>query len=249
MGWWIALAILVGLAILPLGVSVKYNADGVYLAVIAGPIRIKILPAKKKDKKPKKEKKSKKAKKAEPAPVAEEPKADPQPAPEPAPAPREAKPQTPQEKYPNLEKKPAVHKKLPTHTPDPEEKGGSWTDFLSLIPVVLDFLSDFRRKLRVNRLEMKLILAADDPCDLAVNYGKAWAALGNLWPLLERAFVLKKRDVEVECDFTTSKTLVTARMDLTITLGRMLAAVCKFALRALKEYLNIMKKRKGGAST
>ena len=249
MGWWIALAILVGLAILPLGVSVKYNADGVYLAVIAGPIRIKILPAKKKDKKPKTEKKPKKAKKAEPAPVAEEPKADPQPAPEPAPAPREAKPQTPQEKYPNLEKKPAVHKKLPTHTPDPEEKGGSWTDFLSLIPVVLDFLSDFRRKLRVNRLEMKLILAADDPCDLAVNYGKAWAALGNLWPLLERAFVLKKRDVEVECDFTTSKTLVTARMDLTITLGRMLAAVCKFALRALKEYLNIMKKRKGGAST
>ena len=257
MGWWIALAILVGLAILPLGVSVKYNADGVYLAVIAGPIRIKILPAKKKDKKPKKEKKTKKNKKtktAEPASVAEEPKAEPQLAPEPAPAPKPAAPaeppqQTPQEKYPDLEKKPAVHKKLPTHTPAPEEKGGSWTDFLSLIPVVLDFLSDFRRKLRVNRLEMKLILAADDPCDLAINYGRAWVALGNLWPMLERAFVIQKRDVEVECDFTTSKTLVTARMDLTITLGRMLAAVCKFALRALKEYLNIMKKRKGGAST
>ena len=254
MGWWIALAILVGLAILPLGVSVKYNADGVLLAVIAGPIRIKILPAKKKDKKPKKEKKPKKNKKTEPAPVAEEPKPDPQPAPEPAPAPKPVAPaeppqQTPQEKYPDLEKKPVVHKKLPTHTPDPEEKGGSWTDFLSLIPVVLDFLNDFRRKLRVNRLEMKLILAADDPCDLAINYGRAWAALGNLWPMLERVFVIQKRDVEVECDFTASKTLVTARMDLTITLGRMLAAVCKFALRALKEYLNIMKKRKGGAST
>ena len=35
MGWWITLAILVGLAILPLGVSVKYNADGVWLAVPA----------------------------------------------------------------------------------------------------------------------------------------------------------------------------------------------------------------------
>ena len=254
MGWWIALAILVGLAILPLGVSVKYNADGVYLAVIAGPIRIKILPAKKKDKKPKKEKKPKKTKKAEPAPVAEEAKPEPQPAQESAPASKPAAPaeppqQTPQEKYPELEKKPEIHKKLPTHTPDPEEKGGSWKDFLSLIPVVLDFLGDFRRKLRVNRLEMKLILAADDPCDLAINYGRAWAALGNLWPMLERVFVIKKRDVEVACDFTASKTLVTARMDLTITLGRMLAAVCKFALRALKEYLNIMKKRKGGAST
>ena len=52
MGWWIALAIVVGLAILPLGVSVKYNADGVWLAIVAGPVRIKILPAKKKEKKP-----------------------------------------------------------------------------------------------------------------------------------------------------------------------------------------------------
>ena len=250
MGWWIALAILVGLAILPLGVSVKYNADGVYLAVIAGPIRLKILPARKKDKKPKKEKEPKWAKKADPVPVTEVPKPESQPAPAPKPAaPAERPRQTPQEKYPNLEKKPAVHKKLPTHISDPEEKGGSWKEFLSLIPVVLDSLRDFRRKLRVNRLEMKLILAADDPCDLAINYGKAWAALGNLWPMLERVFVIQKRDVEVECDFTASKTLVTARMDLTITLGRMLAAVCKFALRALKEYLNIMKKRKGGAST
>ena len=250
MGWWIALAILVGLAILPLGVGVKYNADGVYLAVIAGPIRLKILPARKKDKKPKKEKEPKWAKKADPVPVTEVPKPESQPAPAPKPAaPAEPPRQTPQEKYPNLEKKPAVHKKLPTHISDPEEKGGSWKEFLSLIPVVLDSLRDFRRKLRVNRLEMKLILAADDPCDLAINYGKAWAALGNLWPMLERVFVIQKRDVEVECDFTASKTLVTARMDLTITLGRMLAAVCKFALRALKEYLNIMKKRKGGAST
>ena len=51
MGWWITLAIVVLLAILPLGVSVKYNAEGVYLAIIAGPIRIKILPAKKKERK------------------------------------------------------------------------------------------------------------------------------------------------------------------------------------------------------
>ena len=53
MGWWITLAVLVGLAILPLGVSVKYNADGVWLAIVAGPVRIRILPVKKKEKKPK----------------------------------------------------------------------------------------------------------------------------------------------------------------------------------------------------
>lgn len=124
--------------------------------------------------------------------------------------------------------------------------GGSWKDFLPLVQVGLDFLGDFRRKLRVDRLEMKLILAGDDPCDLAVNYGKAWAALGNLMPQLERLFVIRKRDVEVECDFTASKTLITARLDLTITLGRLLALVVRYGIRALKEFKILKTKRKGG---
>jgi hypothetical protein len=96
-------------------------------------------------------------------------------------------------------------------------------------------------------LELKLIMAADDPCDLAVNYGRAWAAVGNLLPQLERIFVIKKRDIEVECDFTASQTLVIARLDISITLGRLLSAVVVFAVRALIEFLKIKKKRKGGA--
>lgn len=252
MGWWITFAILVGLAILPLGVSVKYNADGIYLAIIAGPIRIKILPAKKKEKKPKKEKKSKETKSAETKnemPAAEQPsvqEALPEP---PVKQPPAEPPATPlEEKYPNLDKTPGkVPKERKPREEPKEESGGSWTDFLSLVPIVFDFLGDFRRKLRVDRLELKLIMAADDPCDLAINYGRAWAALGNLLPQLERFLVIKKRDLEVECDFTASQTLVIARLDLTITLGRILAAVLKFAFRALMEFLKIMKKRKGGA--
>ena len=60
---------------------------------------------------------------------------------------------------------------------DKKEKGGSLLDFLPLVKVALNFLGDFRRRLRVNRLELKLILAGGDPCDLAVNYGRAWAAV------------------------------------------------------------------------
>ena len=120
-------------------------------------------------------------------------------------------------------------------------------DFLPLVKVAVDCLGDFRRKLRLDNLYLRLILAGSDPCDLAVNYGRAWAALGNLLPQLEKWFVIKKRDVEVECDFETSEILVIARLDLTITLGRLLAAVLKFAVRALIEYLKLKKKRKGGA--
>lgn len=129
------------------------------------------------------------------------------------------------------------------------KSGGSITDFLSLVQIALDFLGDFRRKLRVNRLEMKLTLAGGDPCDLAVNYGRAWAALGNLLPLLEQVLVIKKRDLVVACDFTADKTFIYAHVDLTITLGRILSLGVLYGIRVLREFIKIMNKRKGGAKT
>jgi hypothetical protein len=210
MGWLIAFGILFLLAILPLGASVKYNADGPLVRIIAGPIRFTVFPMKKKENKPKKEK-PKKEKKAKPEPVTEDSK-----------------------KTAEAEEK-------------KKEKGGNLLDFLPLVQVALDFLGDFRRKLRLNRLDLKLIMAGDDPCDLAVNYGRAWAAVGHLFPLLERAFVIKKHDIEVECDFTASDTLIIARLDITITLGRIIALAVRYGIRALREFLQIMKLRKGGA--
>ena len=140
-----------------------------------------------------------------------------------------------------------TEKSSKTTKEEKKEKGGSILDFLPLVKVGLDFLNGFRWKLRVNRLELKLIMAADDPADLGMNYGRAWAAVGNLIPRLEQNLVIKKRDIEVECDFTTSETLVIARLDITITLGRIIALVVVTGIRALREFLKIMKKRKGGA--
>ena len=209
MGWIITLVILFLLAILPLGISVKYDSEGALVRVLAGPLKITVFPL------PKKEKKEKKKK--------ESPQKETQP--------EEKLPQPPQPPKPAKEK----------------QKGGSLLDFLPLVKLGLELIGDFGRKLRLNVLELKLILASDDPCDLAVNYGRAWAAAGNLIPALERIFVIKKRKVEVECDFTASETLVIARLDITITLGRLLALVAVYGFRAVREYLKIQKKRKGGA--
>ena len=217
MGWLIALGIVLLLAVLPIGVRVRYNSEGIVLKVIAGPVKITLLPRPNKKKKEKKKKEKKKSKTGEASGEDENLPKPPQP-------PKESK------------------KKA-----DQAEKGGSLLDFLPLVKIALDFLGDFRRKLRLDNLYLRLILAGSDPCDLAVNYGRAWAALGNLMPQLEKWFVIKKRDVEVECDFETSQTLVIAHLDLTITLGRLLTAAVKFAVRALIEYLKIKKKRKGGA--
>lgn len=213
MGWLITLGIVLLLAVLPIGVRLRYNSEGIVLKILAGPVKITLLPRTTKKKKEKKKKETKAAK--EPA--------------------EENLPKPPQPPKQPKEKKPKA------------EKGGSLLDFLPLVKTALDFLGDFRRKLRLDNLYLRLILAGDDPCDLAVNYGRAWAAVGNLLPQLEKWFVIKKRDIEVECDFETSQTLVIAHLDLTITLGRLLAAVVRFAVRALIEYLKFRKKRKGGA--
>lgn len=201
MGWLIALAVIVLLAVLPLGISAKYDADGAQLWVIAGPVRLKLIPGKKKAKE--REKPAKEAKKEEIAAASAANQA--------------------------------------------EKKGGSVTDFLPLVRIVFDFLADFRRKLRVKILELKITLAGGDPCDLAVNYGKACAAVAALDPQLERYFAIKKKDIQVHCDFVEEKTLIIARLDLTITLGWLLVQLVRHGSRALKELLKITKLRKGGA--
>lgn len=212
MGWIIFFLLIFLLAVLPLGASVKYDADGPLVRIVAGPIRFTVFPMKKKEKPKKEDESHKKAKKE-----------------------KKREKTTPVDAAPEGKK------------PD-EKKGGSLLDFLPLVKVGLDFLGDFRRKLRINVLYLKLTMAADDPCDLAMNYGRAWAAVGDLFPLLERCFVIKKRDVQIQCDFTASETLVTARLDITITLGRIIALAVRYGIRALKEYLKISKSKKGGAN-
>ena len=200
MGWLIALAVAAAIAVLPLGIRIRYDSDGPAGWVLVGPARVKVFPLPKREKKPKTQKKASKPKKA-------------------------AAPSKPAEK-----------------------KGGSVTQFLPLVQLALDLLTDFRRKLRINRLELNWVLGGGDPCDLAVNYGKTCAAMGNIWPRLEELFVIKKRDVKIQCDFEASETLVTARIDLTITVGRLLSVSVWHGFKIIREFIRIKNKGKGGAA-
>lgn len=128
-----------------------------------------------------------------------------------------------------------------------KKKGGELDDFLPLVDMVLDFLAAFGRKLRVKNLQLKLILAGGDPSDLAINYGKGWAVHGNLVPLLETAFIIKKRNLEVECDFLADSTTIIAQVDLYITIGRVLALLTVQGVPIIRELLKLMKIVKGGA--
>ena len=128
-----------------------------------------------------------------------------------------------------------------------QSKGGSLQEFQPVVGTILQFLEEFRKKIRVKNLELKLVLAGGDPSDLAVNYGRAWAAVGSLIPQLERFFVIKKRNVQVECDFLADETLIFARLDATLTLIRALQLLSVHGIKIMKQLINLKKLRKGGA--
>lgn len=232
MGWLIALGILTALCWLPLGVRLRYDQEGFRAWLKIGPAGWKAYPI---SRKPKKSKKSE-------APPAPEQRAEPAEKTQPV---SKENPPKPEETKPA----PEAPKKQPADAPAPAQtKGGSLRDFMPLLQLGKRLLADARRKIRVNHLDLQLVLAAEDPCDLAVNYGRAWALMGSLMAHLERLFVIKKRNTEIQCDFTASEITLTAGLELTITLGRLLWLGLVYGMQALKIFLNMQKNRKGGVA-
>ena len=145
-------------------------------------------------------------------------------------------------------KKNKPKQEVATHnTGNPEKKGGNYSEFLPYLNILLDFLGELRKKMRVKRMEMLLCMAGGDPCELGINYGRAWAAVGTLMPQLEQLFVIERRDVQVLCDFTQVQTTLYFRVEIAISLGGFLGLLMRYGWRALKEYRKVNNNKKGGA--
>ena len=192
MGWLVAMAVLVGIAMLPIGIRGVYREASAGIWVLIGPLKFKVYPAKAKEKKktssqPKKQKKGS------------------------------------------------------------SKKGGSLSDFYPIARTVLDFLKELHRKVSVKNLELKVVLAGDDPCNLVINYGRAWAALGSLTPQLERFLTIRKKNIEVACDFVAESTRVYAKVDATLTVARAFSLGLRHGMKIIKDILKLKKLRKGGA--
>lgn len=128
-----------------------------------------------------------------------------------------------------------------------EKDGGDLSQFWPFLEALGKFLNDLRKKLRVKKMELYWILGGEDPCELAISYGKAWAAVGNVLPLLERIFVIKKRDVQVFCDFMSPKTKVYLRLRITMPLFRLVSLLVQYGVPAYREYEKITNIDEGGA--
>ncbi len=130
---------------------------------------------------------------------------------------------------------------------EPQEKNrGKLSDFLPILQTALDFVKGFFKAIRIRLLELDMAVGGDDPCDVAVNYGRLCAAVANGLPLLEKFLTVKKRRIDISCDFTLEQTSVYARVDAVIGLGTLLVLVLRYGLKILFSYNSINNSRKGG---
>jgi len=106
--------------------------------------------------------------------------------------------------------------------------------------LLLEVLGRFRRRLVVRKLTLRAVFGGDDPADAALNYGRAWAAIGVVMPLIEQCFTIRRRDVGAFLQEGETTLSLRAEAYATLTVGRML----HLALLALYRFLKIYRSHK-----
>jgi len=114
-----------------------------------------------------------------------------------------------------------------------QKKGGAVKLVLDLLPAILKTAGEFRRKLRVDKLEMRLTVCAADPADAAMRYGQANALLGSLWQPVTRAFHVKDGHAHVGVDFEGTECLIYILASPSLTIAQTLRLMLGIAFRAL----------------
>ncbi len=123
-----------------------------------------------------------------------------------------------------------TEKKAP---PAKKKKGGLLQLALDFIPLVLDTVKGFRRKLQVDKLDMEIVVCAPDPADTAVRYGQANALLGTLWQPIIQAFHVKDGHAHVGVNFEEGKTTLYLLASLSLTIAQTLCLALAFGVKAL----------------
>lgn len=108
-----------------------------------------------------------------------------------------------------------------------------------LFPLLLEAAGQFRRKLQVDELRLRLVAGASDPADAALRYGQANALLGGIWQPVTRAFHVRDGRARVEVDFDRTEPALYGRVSLSLTVGQLAILGLGFGLRALRVLLAV----------
>ena len=154
------------------------------------------------------------------------------------------------ERNPKKEKNPKAKKAGKPKEPVPmkEKIGGALGYLQALLPVILDAVKYFTKKLQIDMLHLRLIAGSSDPADAASVYGKANAVLGALWYPLTNAFDVKDGYAKVNLDFDAQQMTVCATAALSLKIGQILWFALYFGFRALTGFLRERKRQKNKKS-
>lgn len=182
-GWIILAAVLLFLfliSLLRLGGQVKYDLTGFSVVILIGPIRVRLLPGKQKE--------------------------------------REKQQSTRRNR-----KKAHRSEAAAGHT----EKHGVIGRVMKVLPLIAEAAGALKRKIRIDRLDLTVVWASDDPASAALGYGKANAILGMIWPLLDHNFNVKKCNFQVDVDYEKTAPELSVDAAITATIGQLvLFAIC-----------------------
>ena len=73
-------------------------------------------------------------------------------------------------------------------------------DYLEDLKQIWELLPILRRVLIVDKLSARVLLGGDDPGDLALHYGQAWAVIGSLLSVVQSLFTVKQHDCQPIAD-------------------------------------------------
>lgn len=114
---------------------------------------------------------------------------------------------------------------------------------LRFMPLVGEAAGRLKRKIRIDRIHLRVIWGASDPADAAKGYGAGNVAMGILWPIVEHNFKVKEYDLSVDVDYEREKPELVGDAQISITIGQVITLVLILGVKALKIYLGIRREK------
>ena len=108
---------------------------------------------------------------------------------------------------------------------------------MQLLSVAAEAAGRLKRKIRIDGLELMLIWGGMDAAAVALGYGRANAALGMIWPLLDNNFRVKRHVFQVELDYSRTEPAVELAAVVTMTVGQVVALSVHYGVKALIVWL------------
>lgn len=117
-----------------------------------------------------------------------------------------------------------------------------WQDLLALIGKAIQTPV-------LDRLILHLTVGGEDAAACALNYGRTCAAVGGVLPVLENTFRIRRRDIQIQCDYAQHGLDCFAQAELTVRIYEMLALAAASLKLLLQLYQEIKMKQKAVQAT